>query len=466
MAPPFTLEGPGVETADFRVTVFASGLDFPLGMAELSDGSILATSSEGTRFFNSSGKLVRLVDSNGDGVADGPPQVLYDDLPGSLTAVCVGGDLVFVMAVGRPLTILRKGDSPSDPLSFVGEIEFDYSDGSTTYHAHSALELRETPGVSESYDLFFQIGSESNFEESARTATLSSTTVADVGGTLAADSAHMMTIADEGKQVRMTDVVRIGSGLRNAAGYTFHPATGDLYFQDNGIDGLEVATEPHSADELNFIAREEIGQKPVPDFGFPDNYTAYRTGEVVGGEGVQPVIAFQPIPDPDTGLRSEGPNNITFAPPGFPDGLNTGIFLGFHGIFNQGGLDNDQNPVVYADPDTGEYFHIIRGQQEGVGHLIGLHATRDSLFVADLVTGGSLNDGAGQGVIYQIQAVIPPTPPQLASRRIGRELELTWDRGVLQESDDLEGEWEEVENAFSPYVIEPEGTRRFFRAAY
>src|SRR5438046_1978725 len=40
-AAPFTVAGPGVNPNDFRVTTFASGLDFPLGMAILSDGSLL-----------------------------------------------------------------------------------------------------------------------------------------------------------------------------------------------------------------------------------------------------------------------------------------------------------------------------------------------------------------------------------------------------------------------------------------
>ncbi|MGC8000859.1 hypothetical protein, partial [Salmonella enterica] len=72
----------------------------------------------------------------------------------------------------------------------------------------------------------------------------------------------------------------------------------------------------------------------------------------MGGEGVQPLIVFQPIPDPFTGMMSEGPNDVEFAPPGFPEGLNRGLFIGFHGIFNSGGLANNENPVVFADPET------------------------------------------------------------------------------------------------------------------
>ncbi|PYJ87224.1 MAG: hypothetical protein DME22_02360, partial [Verrucomicrobia bacterium] len=75
--------------------------------------------------------------------------------------------------------------------------------------------------------------------------------------------------------------------------------------------------EPLSADELNFIARTNIGGL-TEYFGFPNNYTEYRTGRIVGGAGIQPLIAFQPLPDPFTGHESEGANDMVFAPPGFP----------------------------------------------------------------------------------------------------------------------------------------------------
>ena len=88
----------------------------------------------------------------------------------------------------------------------------------------------------------------------------------------------MLTITDHGTSVTASNLIRIASGLRNPAGFAFHPATGDLYFQDNGIDGLVDPTEAFSADELNFIARANIGG-PAEYFGFPTNYTAYRTGD-------------------------------------------------------------------------------------------------------------------------------------------------------------------------------------------
>ncbi|HEY8240052.1 MAG TPA: hypothetical protein VIH35_01335, partial [Kiritimatiellia bacterium] len=50
VAQPFAVQGPGVDTNDFRVTTFASGLDFPLGMARLGDGSLLVALNRGANF--------------------------------------------------------------------------------------------------------------------------------------------------------------------------------------------------------------------------------------------------------------------------------------------------------------------------------------------------------------------------------------------------------------------------------
>ena len=59
----FTLTGPGVDANDFRVTTFATGLNYPVGMSELSDGSILVAVSSGSSFFGStSGQILRLSD--------------------------------------------------------------------------------------------------------------------------------------------------------------------------------------------------------------------------------------------------------------------------------------------------------------------------------------------------------------------------------------------------------------------
>src|SRR6266480_4108070 len=109
---PFTVQGPGVNPNDFRITTFASGLDFPLGMARLTDGSLLVAISQGANFFNSTGRLLRLVDANQDGVADGPGTTLYSYLPGSQTAVRVAGIPLLVARPVTPTAVLATGTSP------------------------------------------------------------------------------------------------------------------------------------------------------------------------------------------------------------------------------------------------------------------------------------------------------------------------------------------------------------------
>jgi glucose/arabinose dehydrogenase len=464
LAQPFPVQGPGVDTNNFRVTTFASGLDFPLGMAQLADGSLLVALSRGANFFSSTGTVVRLVDADGDGVADGPPSVVCSNLPGSQTSLRVGGHLVFVTGSGKPISILRTGATPADALTLAGQILIVYPPGAWL-HQHSALGLRKTPGRTNSHDLVFQVGSSNNAEATTFTVTLTNASVPGANAELAADSVYMLTIEDHGTNVTATNLTQIASGLRNAAGFAFHPVTGDLYLQDNGMDGLVSPGEPLSADELNCIARTNIGGS-VESFGFPGNYTAYRSNTLVGGAGIQPLVAFQPIPEPFAGRESEGPNDIAFAPPGFPDALNAGIFMGFHGRFSSGGTNNEENPLVYANPANGEYFHFIEGQQAGVGHLDGLLSTRDSIFVADFVSTGNVGAGAGAGVIYQIKSLVVPAPPELAAQTKESQAELIWDRGALREAEEVAGPWSEVVDAFSPFAIPPDAPQKFYSTSY
>ena len=57
----------------------------------------------------------------------------------------------------------------------------------------------------------------------------------------------MLTLIDGVAGVTATNLTQVANGLRNPAGFAFHPSTGDLYFQDNGIDGLTDPNEPLSA---------------------------------------------------------------------------------------------------------------------------------------------------------------------------------------------------------------------------
>jgi glucose/arabinose dehydrogenase len=462
-AAPFSIQGPGVNGSDFRITVFATNLSYPLGMAQMSDGSLLVAVSQGTSFWSSTGQLIRLVDTNHDGIADGPGSILYTGLPGGQSSLRMWGNLVFVtgQGVGRPISILRAGATPVSPLTLLGQIVVNYPSGGWE-HPHSALGVRPTPGQPGSCDLLFQLGSDQNFAKTTRTATISSVQIPGANGTLQGESIYMLTLTDNITNVVASNLTRLAKGLRNPAGFAFHPVTGDLYFEDNGIDGLSNPDEPLSADELNWIPAAQLGNGTIPDFGFPTNYTAYRTGEVVGGGGVQPLVAFQPLPDPFTGSESEGPSEIAFAPPGFPDGLNQGIFVGFHGRFSLGGIPNEENPVVYVSLSTTNYFQFIGNDEPNIGHLDGLLSTDDSLFLADLTATGDTGAGGNSGVIYQIKSLVSRS---LLFRFINNALELSWSRGNLQQAETLSGPWQDLTNATSPYsvAVDPARPQAFYR---
>jgi hypothetical protein len=401
---PFDIAGPGVQASHFRTTTFATGLNYPVGMVELDDGSILVGTSNGSSIFGStSGSLVRLADTNGDGVSD-VRQTLVNNVPGGgLSGLRRQGDLFFAtgQGSGKPISIYRAGATPADPLILQGTITLTYP--GSWLHPHSALATRQTPSQPNRVDLLFQVGSSVNF--AVTTSTVGMTSTIGATGTLAGDAIHMLTLQNNGTSVSWISTQQLATGLRNSAGMAFHPITGDLYLQDNGIDGFVNVNEPESADELNRIAVNAVGGA-IEDFGFPQNYTQYRTGTFIGGGDIPPLTAFQPIPNPANGSEAEGPNDIAFAPSRFPPALRNGMFVGMHGRFSTGGITNEENPLVFVDLDDNSYFHFVENDEPNVGHLDGLLSTEDSLYIADITTRGDFGSASmNQGAIYQIKSV-------------------------------------------------------------
>lgn len=411
VAQPFVIGGdPRVDPSQFRLTTFATGLDFIYGMDRLGDGSLLVGTSKpnsGGSYFNSYGQLVRLVDLDQNGVADGPASVLYTGLPGAVTDVKVAGGFVFVSTSaggqGR-ISVLRPGATPDTSLELVGAVNLAFP--ANPQHTTYGLATRPVAGQADSIDLFFNVGSHAN----AVASPLQSVEATGLlTATLNPDSIYKVSVQNTGSGAPvLSGHQQIASGLRNAAGLAVHPSTGDLYFQDNGIDGLVNSNEPLSADELNRIPAANIGG-PVEDFGFASTYIEYRTGAKIGSGGQDPLVAFQPTgPDPFTGPESEGAAQIAFAPANFPEGLNQGIFIGFHGKFSAVGAANEENAVLYYDSVAGTYFHIIESGQASIGHLDGLLGTEDSLFLADMSGTRSLFGSSPNGTIYQLQAIPEP----------------------------------------------------------
>jgi hypothetical protein len=431
---PFSVGGdPVVDPADFRVTTFASGLNYPHGMQALADGSMLVAvsnpNSGSQSYYDSTGELLRFVDANGDGVADGSPVVLFNGLPGSLTVVRQAGKFILVSSNQggqEGLYVLRVGATPADALTLVGSINFAFP--SSWEHTTYGLAVRPTPGQSGYYDVFFNIGSQFNgikrdaqgnilFDANGHaipdptTGTVSASGL--VRGTLQGDSVYKVTLRNNGGTPVFSNLTQIATGLRNAASLAIDSLTGDLFLADNGIDGTSGGNEAWSAETLQRVPVADMGVR-VDNFGFPYHYTL--TSETPGGVGTRidlgppdgvilPLAAFQPLVDPNlptTGSESEGASGFALAPAGFPEALNSGALIGFHGLFNQAGVANEENPLLYADPATGNYFDFVSNDWPNIGHFDEAFSTTDSLFLADISSSGSMFSAPGAGVIYQV----------------------------------------------------------------
>lgn len=80
----------------------------------------------------------------------------------------------------------------------------------------------------------------------------------------------------------------VAKGARNSVGLDFHPRTGDMYFTDNGADGMGDDSPP---DELNH-ARGDGQHFGFPFFGGGEDRTPKFRRAVIPGTTVQPVVAF------------------------------------------------------------------------------------------------------------------------------------------------------------------------------
>lgn len=419
------------DRARFRVSVFATGLAFPTSMAQLADGSLLVATSQGgtdwldnSIFASKSGSLVRLIDADRDGMADGPPQTLAANLPGLVTTVRREGNLVFAVSLQRgqqAITIWRTGTSPSDALQPAGRLSFTVPSGFE--HATSALATR--PAAGGGVEVYFNVGSQANAVSTPPSTTVGIAATAGASFTggatfqLAADSVHRLTVFDDGGTITVAPPQQIARGLRNAAGLVFD-AQGNLWLQDNGSDD-RVTGVALAADELNMIPAADIGSA-VPNFGFATTYVDYATGNLVGPTAgvVEPLVAFLPV----AGERSEGAVELALAPASFPGDLAGGMFVPFSGLFNQGGVNNDENPLVFVNTADNTYFHFIENQI--MGHPNGLLSTSEGLYLSDLnhlgLFGNFMNTSPAvpadqQGMIYLITYV--PEPSTIAGMLIG-----------------------------------------------
>ncbi len=398
-APPFTLDlselGNGYTVT---ATTVAAGLNYPYGFALAPDGSILfgeslPTTSGGIEDGPSIGSLWSLpIQPDG---SFGAPQQLVNNLAGPVTDVRAIGGVTLVdsgAASGRTMTFYN----PSNQL--IGTLTFSYP---TQIWDHSTgMSLLVPEGSNQR--VYFIVGSEYDQQASTAqvttsglfTATLDSACVYSVDVSLSANSVTVLGPPQ-----------LIATGLRNPYGLTLDDA-GNLIIGDNGQDGAHNPNEI-GADTLNVVPAAQIGTT-VYDFGFPNSYTLFATGQRVNGDpdATDPLVALLPIPNSLGVLQlSEGLSGMAYAAPRqFPfTGSAGGEFIGFHGTKDANDSANYDNALLYYDFASRRYTAIVDGGTNGVGHLDSVLVDGDSLFIADFSSSGIVDNsgGAGTGVIYR-----------------------------------------------------------------
>ncbi len=375
-------------TSGLELVEVATDLPFPMGMIALDDGSLLvATSpSESGNFYDSDGEILRLIDSDDDGVFDSRIAAA-SGLPGSLVALAMFDELVIVTSAesgSESLIFLEMGETADDPLSEITRFSFEFGGA---LHQSYGLAVRQIPDSDDSFDVVFNVGAAGNDTAGP---------IVPLSGPISADlnpaSIYLITVTRTRDSLSFDAPIQLASGLRNASALLFEPDSGDLLIGENGIDGFENPIVAFSADEINLIPADQIGSEVI-DFGFPDAYTDSATRVEVGDESA--LVTFLPI----DGDEAEGIAGIALLPDSFPESFAGMLIAGFHGQFDLIGVENEENPVRMIDLASGDQSDLIVNSSPDVGHVDSMVATEDAVYLADFCS-GSLTSSTGCGIIY------------------------------------------------------------------
>jgi hypothetical protein len=216
-----------------------------------------------------------------------------------------------------------------------------------------------------------------------------------INTTVTQGSLVSVPITTSGGNVNASPLQVLATGIRNTSN-PIMASNGDIYFGDNQYD---LDGSPVNTDELNLLTDGTVGAF----FGYPGNYTAYGTGQFVGGNGTPPYVAFQP----QNGVDSFGISGLAFAPSSFPSAYQGGIFASFGGNYDYPGTANTTDPLVFVS-SGGTYTHFIESGQAGWGTVGVLLSTSDALYAPVMFTGMDSPWEENTGVIYTIMATPEP----------------------------------------------------------
>ncbi len=348
-APPPTRVVPPQETISlppgFGISVFSQGLSDPRMMALGPDGELYVAE-------RGAGRIVRLPDRDGDGVADSVEVAASGLRAPSSIAFYAGGSLY----VGETTRILHLSDPDGDGVFQEQETVV----GGLPSGGHSTRTVLFSP---DGEVLYVSIGSSCNVcvESDERRAAIMRYNPDGSGGEVYA------------------------RGLRNAVGITFRPGTDELWATNNGRDWLGDDLPP----ETVYLVRQgddagwprcHAGRIVDPEFGEPGDC-----------EGViEPAVEMQ---------AHSAPLGLTFyTGQQFPEEYRGDLFVAFHGSWNRSvptGYKVVRIPMEGGEPGAVRDFAVGWLREDGShwGRPVDMLTGPDgSLFVSD----------DGGGVIYRI----------------------------------------------------------------
>lgn len=337
----------------FSVTVFAEGLGNVRMAAQAEDGAIYITRP-------AQGDVIALMDSDGDGMADGDPVIATSELT-QVHGIVITGTQVYL---ATPKEIYRGELAGDGTFGALEMLVNDLPDG--------GQHPRRTMAFGPDGMLYVTVGSPCNL------------CVDDVR-----ERATILQVQPDGSSRTI-----FADGLRNVLGFGWHPQTGEMWGMDHGSDWLGDDQPP---EELN---RLEEGNNYGWPFCYADKQVNhYFSGEPSGmtkaefcAQSVGPVLTYQ--------AHSAPIGMVFYTGDQFPEEYVNDAFVAMRGSWNRmppSGykvvrilFDEAGQPTEFEDFLTG---FLIEDDAAHFGRLAGLLVLQDGslLIVEDT-----------NGVIYRV----------------------------------------------------------------
>jgi Raf kinase inhibitor-like YbhB/YbcL family protein len=334
----------------FKVSVFASGLKNARVVVVAPDGTVYLSRRD-------QGDVLMLKDTDGDGRADGPP-VKVASRPGAHGLAIHDGKLYLV-------TVKEIFVAPIQADGTLGALEMIVGDlPDAGQHANRTIAF----GPDDM--LYISVGSTCNACNESNP-----------------ESATLLRASADGRSRTI-----FATGLRNTIGFGWHPATGELWGMDHGIDFLGDDVQP---EELNKI---EAGKQ----YGWPHVWGAgdFNPQSTPVGDIGKPQWKALSTPMVMGYTAHAAPMQMVFYPGGsFPSEYTGDAFVTMRGSWNRNPASGYEIVRIRFSNGTPQRFEpfatgfLTDGGKKHIARPVGLAVARDgALLMAD----------DANGVIYRI----------------------------------------------------------------